>query len=74
MKGKIITILVSLLVISVILASNSIAGGDNEYGGPAPNHGDGNPDGSGFEEPNGPSSGPGPAPNHGDGIPDGPGW
>jgi len=48
MKGKIITILVSLLVISVILAGNSIAGGDNGYGEPAPNSGDGIPDGPGW--------------------------
>jgi len=40
--------------------------------GPAPNSGDGEPDGSGFEEPFG--NGLGPAPNSGDGIPDGPGW
>ena len=74
MKGKIIIILVSLLAISVLLASNSIAGGDNAYGEPAPNSGDGIPDGSGFESPNGPSTGKGPAPNSGNGIPDGPGW
>ena len=72
MKGKIIVILVSLLVLAVILTGNSLA--DGNYGEPAPNSGDGIPDGSGFEEPNGPNNGPGPAPNSGDGIPDGPGW
>ena len=53
MKGKIITILVSLLVILVLLTSNSIASGDNSsntngYDGPAPNSGDGVPDGPGW--------------------------
>ncbi|MCW4044995.1 MAG: hypothetical protein NWE94_05695 [Candidatus Bathyarchaeota archaeon] len=48
--------------------------------GPAPNSGDGIPDGSGFDEPNGPNAdgygvGPvGPAPNSGDCIPDGSGF
>ena len=76
MKGKIITILVSLLAISIIFAGNSIAGD-----GPAPNSGDGVPDGSGFDDTHG-SNGVGslgnghggPAPNSGDGVPDGPGW
>ena len=45
MKGKIITILVSLLAISIIFAGNSIAGD-----GPAPNSGDGVPDGPGWPE------------------------
>jgi len=40
--------------------------------GPAPNSGDGDPDGSGLEEPFG--NGPGPAPNSGDCDPNGPGW
>ena len=47
--------------------------------GPAPNSGDGIPDGSGFDGPNGPKGdskkGPkGPAPNSGDCIPDGSGF
>ena len=49
--------------------------------GPAPNSGDGIPDGSGFGEPDNEQNGvgtyngnDGPAPNSGDGIPDGPGW
>ena len=74
MKGKIITIFASILVISIIMTGSSIAGDDNGYGEPAPNSGDSIPDGSGFDEPNGPSTGEGPAPNSGDGIPDGPGW
>jgi hypothetical protein len=72
MKGKIITILVSFLVLVVILTGISIA--DGNFGDPAPNSGDGISDGSGFDEPNGPSQGPGPAPNSGLGISDGPGW
>ena len=44
--------------------------------GPAPNSGDGNPDGSGLPQecPNPNSPGEGPAPNSGDGIPDGSGF
>ena len=42
--------------------------------GPAPNSGDGVPDGSGFDGSNGPNGGTdegqGPAPNSGDGVPD----
>lgn len=57
-----------------ILGIPSVASGDSR--GPAPNSGDGVPDGSGFENP--PSSGsgtsPGPAPNSGNGIPDGSGF
>ena len=55
--------------------------GDSGPAGPAPNSGDGLPDGSEFEdeEPNGPNGasedpGTGPAPNSGDGIPDGSGF
>ena len=58
-----------LLVISsvfcgIVAAANSI--------GPAPNSGDGIPDGSGIARPDTP--GMGPAPNSGDGVPDGPGF
>lgn len=66
MKKVIVLILVFLVFSfsSMVIAKNAP--------GPAPNSGDGVPDGSGFEEPIG--NGPGPAPNSGDGIPDGPGW
>jgi len=81
MKGKKIAILVSSLVILVILTSNSMASEENGNEAPAPNSGDGIPDGSGFDSPNGPNGvdnsengNDGPAPNSGDGIPDGPGW
>ncbi|MBU0497158.1 MAG: hypothetical protein KKC68_02460 [Candidatus Thermoplasmatota archaeon] len=77
MKRKTIVLVACLLTVVVGIAGNSLAGGS----GPAPNSGDGIPDGSGFDSSNGPNgvgcSGnghDGPAPNSGDGIPDGPGW
>ena len=78
MKGKIIIILMSVLVISVIIAGNSIAGGDNGFKESPETSGDGIPDGSqyheDYDEDDWPNQGIGPAPNSGDGIPDGPGW
>ena len=86
MKRKIITILMSFLVLGVVFTGISIADDNNNsdangHSGPAPNSGDCIPDGSGYDTPNGPNgdgnSGNGhggPAPNSGDGIPDGPGW
>ena len=65
MKKIIVLILVVFLLFSfgsVIIAAP----------GPAPNSGDGVPEGSGLDAPFG--NGPGPAPNSHDGIPDGPGW
>ena len=75
-------LLVIIAVLVMVLATSGIALADSSGPmGPAPNSGDGNPDGSGFEEPNGPNgdvgsgSGPvGPAPNSGDGDPDGSGF
>lgn len=72
-----------VLVVMSLLIMLSSAFASNGPAGPAPNSGDGIPDGSGFDSPNGPSdegasgsgSGPqGPAPNSGDGIPDGSGF
>jgi hypothetical protein len=82
-----------LIVIGLILAVMALnvavvfaeGPGDsaNESFGPAPNSGDGIPDGSGFDSPNEPNGdGPGdsanepfgPSPNSGDGIPDGSGF
>ena len=72
---------VLVVMLSLIMMSSAVA--SNEPPGPAPNSGDGIPDGSGFDPPNGPSddgasgsgSGhPGPAPNSGDGVPDGSGF
>ncbi|MFC2095654.1 hypothetical protein ACFLSW_04370 [Candidatus Bipolaricaulota bacterium] len=62
-----------LLVVVFVFAVGALL---TVYGvqGPAPNSGDGIPDGSGFEEPPGPIGGGdtfGPNPSAGDGIPDG---
>ncbi len=74
MKKKTLVIITCLVIGIVGFAGSAMATGM----GPAPNAGDGVPDGSGFDSPNGPNgtgdSGNGPAPNSGDGIPDGPGW
>lgn len=74
----------AILTIAILLTSAAGMAIAQDYGhnGPAPNSGDGVPDGSGFDSPNGPNdsdaaagSGPaGPAPNSGDGIPDGSGF
>ena len=66
-----------LLVIAAIMlllaAGSSLAIADGVGpNGPAPNSGDGIPDGSGMDD--WPNGGPGPAPNSGDGIPDGSGF
>lgn len=81
MNKKIVGIVIGSLVLLVFMTSNSIANGTNGYEGSAPNSGDGFPDGSGYDSPNGPSgdgsSGSGhdsPAPNSGDGISNGSGW
>ena len=81
---RILRILGSSLVIVAILAvviAGTVAADSSGPMGPAPNAGDCIPDGSGFDDPNGPNgnigsgSGPiGPAPNSGDGIPDGSGF
>ena len=75
-----------IMILSIVLffganLAPAIASGP-ALDGPAPNSGDGVPDGSGYEDD--PDNGPygygddygmdGPAPNSGDGIPDGPGW
>ena len=75
--------LFALLTVCLICNLGSAFAKDSGHGEPAPNSGNGVPDGSGYDSPNGPnSSGSGdsgqghgePAPNSGDGIPDGPGW
>lgn len=62
------------LVITILLATIAgvVLADSDGYMEPAPNSGDGNPDGSGFDGDVG--SGPGPAPNSGDGNPDGSGF
>jgi hypothetical protein len=54
---------------TTMLCASAVAGNSV---GPAPNSGDGIPDGSGLERPD--VSGVGPAPNSGDGFPDGSGF
>lgn len=66
---KIVGIVIAFLVVAslfcgTVMAANSV--------GPAPNSGDGVPDGSGLNRPTTP--GMGPAPNSGDGIQDGSGF
>ena len=73
-------ILIIAGIIAIIVAGVAVAAAGNQgqmkSPGPAPNSGDGMPDGSGFVafDAKGPAYGPGPAPNYHDGIPDGPGW
>lgn len=70
-----------MLLVAVSAGSFGLAFANDVGPGPAPNSGDGIPDGSGFDPSgqNGPGSsgsgnGPsGPAPNSGDGVPDGSG-
>ena len=70
------------LILFLLAAAGMAFAQDFGHAGPAPNAGDGIPDGSGFDSPNGPNgadsdaaTGPrGPAPNSGDGIPDGSGF
>ena len=70
-----------LLLGIVFLVVGTLSSYPLAHRGPAPNSGDGIPDGSGFDSPNGPNGGgaggngpAGPAPNSGDGIPDGSGF
>ena len=73
--------IVMMLVAIFFVGSFGLALGDDFGPGPAPNSGDGIPDGSGFDpgsqndsDPTGSENrSPGPAPNSGDGIPDGSG-
>jgi hypothetical protein len=76
--------LLTILTFALFLAASTSMVFAQDFGhqGPAPNAGDGVPDGSGFDAPIGPygndstsGNGPaGPAPNAGDGIPDGSGF
>ena len=69
-------LIIAAIVIIVGIGAIVVAGNHGKSPGPAPNSGDGIPDGSGFAsfDGQGPGYGPGPAPNSGDGVPDGPGW
>jgi hypothetical protein len=69
----IVVALVAMLAV-IMFYGFAIAG---EHEGPAPNSGDGVPDGSGMDEPlngNPDANSRGPAPNSGDGVPDGSGF
>jgi len=74
-------LLVPLVVLALVLATAGtvLAAGSGPLG-PNPDAGDGIPDGSSLDSPNGPnadasgSASVGPAPNSGDGIPDGSGF
>jgi hypothetical protein len=71
---KQIGIAILLLVFTAIICGTVAA---TTSIGPAPESHDGDPEGSGFVDPNwenGVPPGPGPAPNSGDGIPDGSGF
>ena len=71
MKRIFVMVLVAMLV-GTIFSGCAIAG---VQPGPAPNSGDGIPDGPGWDiHPSKDNSGKGPAPNSGDGIPDGSGF
>jgi len=71
---SIITIVAVLTMAMLCVGAVSAAANSSISPGPAPNSGDGIPDGSGFDGPNGDGSDVGPAPNSGDGIPDGSGF
>ncbi|MFC1620715.1 hypothetical protein ACFL2G_00270 [Candidatus Omnitrophota bacterium] len=75
-KILVLSMLMALLLVGI---GSAMAADSGNSPGPATNSGDGIPDGSGLDTPNGPNGSdtgksPGPAPNSGDGIPDGPGW
>ena len=73
--NKIVGISILLLVFGSIFCG-TVAAVEEPFG-PAPNSGDGEPDGSGFgldDWQNDESPGVGPAPNSGDGIPNGSGF
>ena len=74
MKRRFLSLLLVIATIIILLVASSgfaVADGVGPNG-PAPNSGDGIPDGSGMDD--WPNGGRGPAPNSGDGIPDGSGF
>lgn len=77
MKKVALILLSTIVILSVTCAYASCANTTVYPYGPAPNSGDGVPDGSGYNRsdwPNEESPAMGPAPNSGDGIPDGSGF
>jgi hypothetical protein len=76
-KSTLVILLSTTLITSVIFLGAFCMDTADDAHGPAPNSGDGYPDGSGFNRdswPNEDSTGIGPAPNSGDGVPDGSGF
>jgi len=74
-KKKYSVIIIAAIMIMAVFCGNAAA--DNDGFGQAPNSGDCDPDGSGFDRndwPNEDSPAEGPAPNSGDGFPDGSGF
>ena len=72
---RIITAVALVAVLAATMLSGPALAGMQE--GPAPNSGDGVPDGSGMDDPlngNPNANSPGPAPNSGDGVSDGSGF
>ena len=85
MKRFLVVIMILTFLLATVGMVFAAGAGNTSVGsnGPAPNSGDGIPDGSGLDTPIGPNgdgvtdsgTGPsGPAPNSGDGIPDGSGF
>ena len=79
MKKLLPLLIVAVMALTAVTPGIALADSAGPMG-PAPNSGDGIPDGSGFDGPNGPvgegsgSGHAGPAPNSGDGTPDGSGF
>jgi len=69
---RVLGLAVVTTVILVVALAGAVMADSNGYMEPAPESGDGIPNGSGFDGEVG--AGAGPAPNSGDGIPDGSGF
>jgi hypothetical protein len=72
-KMKALLLIATIIILLVASSGLAVAGGVGPNG-PAPNSGDGVPDGSGMNMDEWPNGGAGPAPNAGDGVPDGSGF
>ena len=76
-KKTLVILLTTILIVSVTCVHALCANEEKEAHGPAPSHGDGISEGSGFDRnnwPNDDNPGMGPAPSSGDGDPDGSGF
>jgi len=73
---KIYSVVIFAALLTMVMFIGTVTA-ENDGFGPAPNSGDGDPDGSGFDRtdwPNEESPAEGPAPNSGDGVPNGSGF